>query len=569
MEASQKKSPKDATEFEREQLRFLMIRDDAAVILAEVNPSLAWLPMLAELKLLNDGGQLASWVEKNFSEVEAIREVVLNIRFFNPETADILEMQLNGMEGLSPLLMKCWRLVIRQMRSTKRGSLRGDWFDIEPRIKGGENSPELLERIAYVFRPKLKIGERNSWYDEGRSEPQRPSDLMSIEYEIENNVTDEDVLSVWPESALAEVDCKLLQRLTNALKDVLEDAADVGVESDSHYSISDTDVPSVGKHSQNDHHSGFLPIVRVMADLWTRLAQKNAQLALPFLKLWGESPFRLERRLALFAAADPTVLADTAAHLLLSLSQGELFLSNSSVEVYRLIDNRWRDFPSDKRQAIEKRIAEGPSADRFREGSETDELIDRCRFDILGHIERNGDDLSASARSVLKDIRERHPKWELRPQEQAGFHIWHSGVRDVVGDPDKLRGFEDDQLIDEAKRLVDTRSPNEGAAWRALCESDPRRAFRGLQAESEAGRWPPWAWDPFLWAGQKIGDRDIETRIAQLLLEWPERQFSQISDSVSWWLKENAKMLDDSLLWPLWDRIEQTGRQEAIEPHDE
>jgi hypothetical protein len=41
-----KKTPSEASEFEREQLRFLLSGDDVAATLASVNPSLAWLPVL-------------------------------------------------------------------------------------------------------------------------------------------------------------------------------------------------------------------------------------------------------------------------------------------------------------------------------------------------------------------------------------------------------------------------------------------------------------------------------------------------------------------------------------------
>jgi len=274
MRDTPKKTPKDATEFEREQLRFFLSKGDAVAVLAEVNPSLAWLPMLAELKLIDAETELAPWIQKNFGQADAIREVTANIHFFGPDTADILEFRLNQTQDLPPLLMRCWRLIIRHMRTAKRRALRDEWFDIEPRIRRGERSPDLLERIALVLRPKPQVGKRLSLYDEesGR-EPERPTDLISIDYEIEAGVNEEEVLSAWPEDAPADVDDNLLTLLTQALSAALEDAMEAGVESNRSYSLSDTDVPSVAKHEQNAYRAGFLPIVRVTADLWTRLAR--------------------------------------------------------------------------------------------------------------------------------------------------------------------------------------------------------------------------------------------------------------------------------------------------------
>jgi hypothetical protein len=560
-----KKTPKDATEFEREQLRFFLAKDDAAQTLAQTNPSLAWLPLLAELKLIDTGTQLAPWIERNFAETDAILEVAANIHFFGADTADILEFRLNRTEGLRSLLVKCWRLIIRHMRAGQDRALSGEWFDIEPRIRRREQSPELLERLADVLRPKLKVGRRLFWPDEEtHREPQRPTDLLSIDYEIEIGVTAEEVLSVWREDMPIEGDDKLLRLLTHALGAALEDAMEAGVEGNHGYSLSDSDVRSVAKHEQNAHRTGFLPIVRVTADLWTRLARKDTQRALAFVDAWRASPFRLMRRLALFAAADAAVPANLVAELLITLPAGELFLTNSSVEVYRLIDARWRDLTTQEQQAIELRIAEGPPADWFR--SDQEQLVDRSRFDLLGHLDRNGFTLHVDARKVLDDIRMRWPNWELRPRDQAGFHIWQHESTAIVGDPEKLSGVDDADLISAARRAGDQAQFLEGDTWQALCRADGPRALRGLAASAAAGQWPVWAWHPFLWAAKDIRDAESVTRIGELLLEWPKDDFSGIAADASWWLNESAQALDDRFLWPLWDRIMEATSQSGGGP---
>lgn len=563
-----KKTPKDATEFEREQLRFFLTKSDAAAVLAEVNPSLAWLPMLAELKLIGTDTQLAPWIEKNFAEAEAVREVAANIHFFGPDTVNILEYRLNQTAGLPSVLLKSWRLIIRHMRTTKRGALRDEWFDIEPRIKRGEQSPELLERLANVLRPKLRVRKRLTWYEEeNRRKLEHPTDLISIDYEIEDGVTEEDVLSAWSQDIPADVDEKLLALLTNALSAALEDASEAGVESNTGNGVSDSDVPSVAKHEQNAHRRGFHPIVRVTADLWTRLARKDTQRALVFVERWRASPFRLTRRLAVFAAADAAVPAAKAAQILVTLPAGELFLTNSSVEVYRLIDARWGDFAEDEKLAIEKRIAEGPPADWFREDQAR--AVDRCRFDLLGHLDRNGIRLGAQAQSTLDDIRKQWPKWQLRPKNQAGFHSWHESGSGIVGDPAKLRDVPDAQLIPAAKKAKDEADFLDGDAWQALCQTEASRALRGLAAQAAADQWPAWAWHPFLWAASKLQDVESVRRVAQLLLGWPKGSFAEIAADASWWLHEAAKTLDEDLLWPLWDRIAEASMQETSEEeHD-
>jgi hypothetical protein len=86
---------------------------------------------------------------------------------------------------------------------------------------------------------------------------------MSIDYEIEDSISPDDVIAAWPNDAAPEVDANLLLQLTAALSGALADATDVGVEGEG-YSTSDADVPSVARHPQNEYRSGFQSIIRVV-----------------------------------------------------------------------------------------------------------------------------------------------------------------------------------------------------------------------------------------------------------------------------------------------------------------
>src|ERR1019366_5560068 len=94
--APRKKTPAEATPFEREQLRFFLSGGDLASTLSEINPSLAWLPVLYEMKLIQAETQLIPWIERNFADADAVRDIVANIRFFGPESASFREIRLNA-----------------------------------------------------------------------------------------------------------------------------------------------------------------------------------------------------------------------------------------------------------------------------------------------------------------------------------------------------------------------------------------------------------------------------------------------------------------------------------------
>jgi hypothetical protein len=569
--APRKKTPADATAFEREQLRFFLSEGDAGAILSELNPSLAWLPMLSEMKLIQSETQLVAWIERNFADVDAVRDVVANLQFFGPETANLLEYRLNAqVAALPPYLAKSWTLILRHMRGAKRGLAQNEWFEIAPQIRRGDHSVGILERLAQALRPKLRIRKRFGWYERGQEKsPERPSDLMGIEFKADDNISSADVLAAWPGTAAPETDKALLSHLTGTASTALADATDVGVEGGEGYGISDTDVPSVAQHGQNEYRSGFQSIIRVSAEVWTRLAAKSPNLALAVAKHWGDSPFRLMRRLAMFAFADPAVPGETGADMLIALPAGELFLTASSVEVYRLIRSRWNDFPTDKQRGILERICEGPPASLFRDGAEIDRHIDSRRFDILSDMERVGVDIGAEARKLLADIQARWPEWRPKPAERAGFGIWHeSGTRKSASDASDLAGVADDDLVAYVKRAGASEPFGENDKWQRLCLSDPDRALRGLDAAAENGEWSSDYWQQLLWSHHAYTDVGTGITIAKRLLQWPDLSFDAISAAASSWLSGRGKTLPDELLWPLWDRLADSTLTQSDETSD-
>ena len=122
MDPTRKKTPSDTTDFEREQLRFFLSRENIPETLAELNPSLAWLPELARMSVIRSPAELTPWIEKNFDSPDAVREVAANLWFFDVRAAELLELGLNRRRDvLSPLLIKCWRAIIRHIRDNPAG----------------------------------------------------------------------------------------------------------------------------------------------------------------------------------------------------------------------------------------------------------------------------------------------------------------------------------------------------------------------------------------------------------------------------------------------------------------
>jgi hypothetical protein len=557
-ETTKKVTPADVSEFERERLRFFFAGSDALTTLPEINPSLAWLPLLAGMKVFENDAVLPAWIERNFGDVEAVREVVANLRFFNAEIARILRRRLDMQSHeLDPLLTKSWQLIIRHIENEQQGRDQNQWFDLLPRLRKDDLSPDVLSQIIHLLTPKLYVEKRYGWYDEADRTIEKPTDLMSVKYGVDDGISEQDFFSSWPKIASAEAEEFLVRGLTTALSTALADAVEVGVEGPIGLSLTDIDVPSVAAHEQNAYREGFLPIVRILAELWSRLILNDRDNAIHIMTEWKRSPFRLLHRLALYGAADPQVAPELAADVLLEIPQGELFLTNSQVEVHRLIRSRWSEFSQEKRALIERRIVDGPPPNWFKQGIDLAEPMDRHRFTLLLDLEGTQLPMGAQAAQLLAEIRGRHPRWRDPEPEKAGFTIWHGESARIEGQKDKLEGLPGDQLLRVAKRARDEAGFMEGDTWQSLCQSQPQQAFLGIEAASEEDRWLEWAWRPLLWSGNQIADVDLLNRMAKLLVQWPDdASFAEIANAAASWVDQVSEKLKYSVLWRLWDFLE-------------
>jgi hypothetical protein len=92
-------------------------------------------------------------------------------------------------------------------------------------------SADILERLVQAIRPQLQVSKRLAFHDEPGREPRQPSDLLGIDYEPDDDVSAADVLSACPEGVGTGRYSVLLERLTQALCDALDDATEAEVES--------------------------------------------------------------------------------------------------------------------------------------------------------------------------------------------------------------------------------------------------------------------------------------------------------------------------------------------------
>lgn len=564
------RNPENASNFSINKVNFClgeeMRQNGLNSVISTINIPVRWIIWFFRNSEFEIGNPIVAWISRNFSNLNAVKDVADNMDYISH--AKISRQYIRAVErelirqeeNLNPINIRCWRLILRYLSSPRLDSLQSEWFRIKARVKRGEYSNEIIKKIGEILEPKLKIQKRIPFGEEQRGIPEHPSELMHITFESEYTQDVDELLSAWGDNVPVEYEEKLLQLLTTTMEGAFDEAKEIELAW-----LCNFNVRSVARHKQNNYRTGFLPIARIMAEIWTLIASKDIAVAQKIVDNWLESNCPLTRRICLFAIENDVIRISSVIKMLGKLSVEELFLDPSTVELHRLLRSRWNGISPRRRKEIEARILRGPPANLFKKNltrKEKARLIDRCLFDFLKILERRNLFLSAKAKKLLKDIEDRYPQWKLSPPEQDGFSAWSEGPSWVSeGDPNEYKGVPDNELISRAKELAS--DPNYGVAfggWRPLCSDDPQRVLRGFKAEIEEKGWKEWPvvyWDNFLQSFQeKMEDKkSVVAETAQTLLEFPDDVFAKSLPSISWFLWKGSNVLATEHLWPLWDRI--------------
>lgn len=557
-----------ATKATVERAAELLRHGDASQLLSELNPPPAWLPLLRQQRIF-DGGRASpgAWVSARLDDPDMIRAVVAHPAF-DERTVWLIEQALDQKRGkLAPVRASAWELLLSAKKPRPDIDHDLSWYRLLPRIRAGEVGYEARETVTNLLRPRLRVNQAFRFRDElaGPQSDEAANEsldsFMRIDFEPSERAVVDEIVDAWPreEAPLA----KLLQALERTLLDSLEQAEDVGFTVG--YDRSDRGVPSVARHEQNRYRSGFYPIVRVMADMWERLAEVAPERALRLSRSWRQAPFILVKRLALFAATNSIHPADDLATAIMDLDDYDFWLSGAQVELMRGLVARWDEFKPEARANIESRIRAGLPRELFETDTFDEErwqsVCDHAIYRRLSRLKAAGKRLSATSITLLREIAERHPQWRPSSGDRDDFHIWSETRVGPEGDVSLLKNVPDEKLVEEALRIESEQSFDQGELWRLFCSSDPDRAFRGLLAEAEKGIWSAYAWRSLLWAIGESFEGELKAEIADAILDMPGTALGELADTVVNWIRIHRAFLDgqprdgDSRLWPLWDRL--------------
>ena len=552
------KYPEEMSNFEKDKLKSLLILNDSVVpeLLERLNPPLSWVSVLQDWGILNSIELQSAWIVENFDNPRAVYDIAGTINRLSPDLGSVLEGRLKNFNHKNSDLKFCWNLIARQIKNKSINQWNPEWFQIMKQLEQGDCSISIIDRLVKVLIPEIFISHKqsirgNSAFNE---KFQKPSELISIQYNSSLEVNVDEFITLWSSKSELEDSKNLLKGLFIALEQSLEEAICAGLESYDKFGTTDLNILSIERNEQNYLQEGFYNLVRITADIWDQIVKKDQRFAFEIVKKWGESKHRLLRRLALYAAANPIIARSYVFKLLKSNSINQLVISGSSVEVYRLIKNRWKDLTKNQKQIIEKRIVQGAKIKSNDIGEK--KIIDRCKFDLLGYMNQIGLDLSDKSISVLNELKSRYPIWKLIPEERAGFRIWVEHRKPIIEAPMSLSQIDDGELISTILEWEKKDYFQAHKNWRSFCISNSNSAFLALLKEAQSHAVDVDLWRIFFEVVSIHQNTDTNLKIIENFKNIPEFTFNKIIFFVADWLKNSTESFPEiQTIFELWDFI--------------
>lgn len=312
------------------------------------------------------------------------------------------------------------------------------------------------------------------------------------------------------------------------------EGADYGIDRSAH------DLPSIEEHPQNSRIREWTILIELLRDSWLRLKGTSPEKASMVVNSWLGFPYPTFRRLALFAAKYPDVVANQEWIKWLSGSNRYwLWSLDTQREVMRLLVARAKTLTEYQKQKLEKAILKGPSSDQFDLNADDVDIMafhQKMVWHRLAKLKQGGIELSPRAEKHLIELSEKLPSGDLPIGERDEFLSWIGPIDDP--------GFTKHRNLDQAPKDLPElilwlkrpkpEHPFYRSDWVTLCRENIGLVTEALENLALKGEWPIHRWQEALqgWFGQEYTDL-AWNRLAPIFEKMPESHLSTLSNSLA------------------------------------
>jgi hypothetical protein len=522
--------------WELDQAAWALRHADGARAASSLGLSEPWIRFIGERDLLAPGADLqwtvGKWAAARLSSVTAFEAVLEQARKLTSETGDeILRGLAAGETAIADFLAVGWRLLVDSLKQNRKDDFWRQQHAMRKLRDGTAIAPDLVALTdLLVPRPSLKPVRT----DGVTAVPAHLSDICQIELEPIRDYELNEILGALP--ARGNIIWPLLRRASEELSRTLDWAVDAQRIRDD-FDVTDSDVPSISDHPQNEHHAGFLPLTRLCAELWLRAAALDGGRARSFAEPWRTRNRRLTTRLWLFTwMHGPDRTSDQLVSVLLELDRKDFWtIRKEVIELLMLAGAA----SSQRKNQLARLILEG---DPNVEESDPD-LRERVqnrkiwtRLVALGEV----GSLPQFAERRLASIA-RRMEWPQRTLEESElFSVYSMDMWwGPIGDPEPIAEAPTEKRVEIAAHLESNDPINQSDAWRVYCGSDPEGAYEALQCIA-ASREIVERWSDVLWAicsrgrdGNEPGSQSLLVRVFDALSAFPDELLGVIIHSLA------------------------------------
>lgn len=431
-------------------------------------------------------------------------------------------------------------------------------YDLKEKFTQRNILSEDVDQLIACFRPRLKAKEHSQWASSRSASSDNPLEWVHWDFEIALHSSS--LSGARPNrKQLASLSVDLLSRIivsgTSALKDAFSLARQIGLLGQ------DRDVPNLLVHrvfvpkreseaaddqdnyDSDEHNDSFVPIVRLLSELFDALTEKDAAAAKTAADLWRNESGGLFLRLFAFAAWHSDVQTGrSVAQFLEGLSDNAFWQWHSFPEIATLRAMRWDDMSSDLREPLERRLLDGPPE---RNISEEDGVPERAinlpRDHELARIVDAASDVPLEFRQIVSSRRLTDPEFpKLVPRVEVGLpntRAWWVGE----GSPEKFKDVPTSELLEELANYKSSFGEGDDAEAFAKNIEGKRRILDALEIGTSEEDVAEKGWRLLLsYSNVKDddpqNDRIIVERIATLAFKLSPTLFGRIADQLSYWI---------------------------------
>ena len=451
-----------------------------------------WFQVLEEHKLWSAQDAslvITAWVAQNFEDRLRFTTAVVWHRVLGWDFLTRLDRRLRHSPPASRFWLKAWRILLsaRPGAQNRNGGFDENAYALKQKLESGLILDRELAQALLLLTPVVTAREPYRSQSEedavkNTGEP-RLSDLVSLDLSVDGMESATEVIVAL--DALDDHALRILELCSEALRSTQMQSLDLGMILEG-YDVSDSSVPSVEDHGQNEYRNGVQFLVRATVNAFPKAVAANRDRARAQAEQWMTCPGRIGARMMLHVSRNAAAFsADEAFRVLLGLSDTDFWRIRR--EIALTLRDRAAEAQLSLREEVETRIRTSSSVYFARYPLQEGEVdwrlhaSDSAVWLRLKMLEI-ADVLSEAGRNSMKEIVARRAYLDREVEDRDYFGSYSYGVRSIVGDTAPIVEAEPDDRLTIALELSQSPDLDRRLGWSAYCNSDPKGAFETLVA---------------------------------------------------------------------------------------